>query len=128
MNELVKEKLEKETVRELDYAAKLAVESDAHSAIMEDIRKNCDVLNDETRWATEEYKAIEEAHAKKAETEVTIKENRKNRWADIGKAIGLALLSSGVTVGCYKLGLTFEEHGTISSFFSRNVLNRMTKP
>lgn len=128
MNEIVKELLENETIRELEYAKSVAPESDAHAAVMEDVRKNCDILNEEFRWATEEYKAIEDVQAKKLETAVTIKENRKNRWADIGKAVGLALLSSGVTVGCYKLGLTFEEHGTISSFFSRNVLNRMTKP
>ncbi len=125
MTEELLRKLEEETLRELDYAEKLkTLESDAYEQIMEQVRENCKLLNETEKEADAEYNALEDMKFKKEAKASDYVEHRKDRWvnAAIGAAgIVIPLVAYGFM---FKLGLTFEEEGTITSQFFKNLLNR----
>lgn len=128
MNEVVLQKLNDEVVRELDYAHGISVESDAYGDVMKSIRENCEILNEEYRINTEEYKAVEEVKFRERAKALDVSEHRKDRWTEFGKTVGMGIFTAGCTWGMFKLALKFEEHGCFSSSVTQKVLNWIIKP
>lgn len=125
MTEELLNKLEQETLRQLDYAGNLAVESDAYQHVMGQVRSNCETLYKGVKVNNEEYRILEELDFNQKAKALEVREARKGRIGDYvvkGVSLVVPLMAYGAM---YKTGLVFEEKGAVSSTFFRNLLNKI---
>lgn len=137
MDAEVLRKLEQETIRELDYVSEFEeFASPEYHQVMDQIRENCKILNQEAAGSIDEYRAVEDTKLQRQKTEeeaefrkqkelVDLHERRKDRWINFGLTTAGIVIPAGLYYVLCKLGFTFEETNTVSSTFFKNVLSRI---
>lgn len=127
-----KEMLEEQIQKELAELQNLEVGSEEHVKACESISKLCKVLLEQTRdeAAFEEIVDREDLESKRFNLDKIYKEQeaaeaRKDRLIRYGIDIGGIVLPLIVYTGLIKTGFKFEETGTVTSSFFRNLINQV---
>ena len=127
-----KEMLEEQIQKELAELQNLETGSEEHVKACESISKLCKVLLEQTRdeAAFEEIVDREDLESKRFNLDKIYKEQeaaeaRKDRLIRYGIDIGGIVLPLIVYTGLIKTGFKFEETGTVTSSFFRNLINQV---
>lgn len=127
-----KEMLEEQIQKELAELQNLEIGSEEHVKACESISKLCKVLLEQTRdeAAFEEIVDREDLESKRFNLDKIYKEQeaaaaRKDRIIRYGIDIGGIVLPLIVYTGLIKTGFKFEETGTVTSSFFRNLINQV---
>lgn len=127
-----KEMLEEQIQKELAELQNLEIGSEEHVKACESISKLCKVLLEQTRdeAAFEEIVDREDLESKRFNLDKIYKEQeaaeaRKDRLIRYGIDIGGIVLPLIVYTGLIKTGFKFEETGTVTSSFFRNLINQV---
>lgn len=132
MEQETKELLEEQIQKELARLETIPVGSDEHAKACESISKLCKVLLEQIRdeASFEEIVDREDLEMKRFNLEKTLKEReavaaKKDRLIRYGIDIGGIVLPLIVYAGLIKTGFKFEETGTVTSSFFRNLINQV---
>lgn len=125
----LEEKLAKETERVLEHANNLSPETDLYLELMEEIRKNCEILNKVDQIGYEEARANDDRVLQRELKERELDAKKKDRWKDIGVGIAQAVIPAAiggaVYLICFSQGIQFEEHGAITSTLLRALTSKL---
>lgn len=123
----VQERLLDETVELMTESQKYDKTSPEYKSVMEQVRLNTDRLNEIYKANNEAARAYEAQEIDKGSKAMDVNEKRKDRWVNVGIAVGSLILTETVRVLLFKAGFQFEIDNSPTSTFFRSLINSLTR-
>ena len=122
IKDLLAEKL-KEDIQNL---SKLDAGTEAKAKAIDGIATLYRLRIDEMKAETDRIERWDQRESDRAHKDEQRKDQKLDRWLNVGVQVGLALISCIAYDIWHRRGLRFEETGTISSPMTRNLVSKMT--